>query len=181
LNPIPIAASLVCELDRLHHVLAKEDGSLISVCELKSGFCSNVIPGSATIRGTFRTFDIGNLRRIETLLRESVDTIAAQAKCEIRSQFDSRYDTPLRNSENAFQLVRDLASTCLPHGYWIEATEATRGMEDFAFYTAACGEGAMFWLGTGKSCPSLHNPGFDFPDEVLEWGILMFCLIALAS
>ena len=50
--------------------------------------------------------------------------------------------------------------------------------EDFSFYLNDR-EGAMFWLGLGEDWPKLHTPQFDFNEEALKTGILMFCLIAL--
>ena len=35
-------------------------------------------------------------------------------------------------------------------------------------------KGAMFGLGSGEDCPALHNPDYDFPDEIIETGIAMF-------
>ena len=36
----------------------------------------------------------------------------------------------------------------------------------------------MFGLGAGKSLPALHNPDYDYPDDITETGIYMFLEIA---
>lgn len=48
--------------------------------------------------------------------------------------------------------------------------------EDFGEFTKRY-QGAMFGLGAGKNKPDLHNPDYDFPDEILETGIAMFARI----
>jgi len=45
--------------------------------------------------------------------------------------------------------------------------------EDFGLFTQKY-KGAMFGLGAGISIPALHNPDYDFPDEITETGIRMF-------
>lgn len=45
--------------------------------------------------------------------------------------------------------------------------------EDFGVYTQQY-KGAMFGLGAGEHTPALHNPDYDFPDELIETGINVF-------
>lgn len=45
--------------------------------------------------------------------------------------------------------------------------------EDFGLFTQKH-KGAMFGLGSGITTPALHNPDYDYPDEITESGILMF-------
>jgi len=45
--------------------------------------------------------------------------------------------------------------------------------EDFGYITSNI-KGAMFGLGSGVTNPDLHNPDYDFPDEIIETGKSMF-------
>jgi amidohydrolase len=45
--------------------------------------------------------------------------------------------------------------------------------EDFGEITKLY-KGAMFGLGSGEDRPDLHNPDYDFPDEITASGIMMF-------
>jgi metal-dependent amidase/aminoacylase/carboxypeptidase family protein len=45
--------------------------------------------------------------------------------------------------------------------------------EDFGVFTQRY-PGAMFGIGSGTDAPALHNPDYDFPDEIIETGISMF-------
>ncbi len=45
--------------------------------------------------------------------------------------------------------------------------------EDFGWLTQAY-PGAMFGLGAGETTPALHNPDYDFPDELIDTGVRIF-------
>lgn len=45
--------------------------------------------------------------------------------------------------------------------------------EDFGLFTEKY-KGAMFGIGSGVDCPALHNPDYDFPDEIIQTGVSMF-------
>jgi metal-dependent amidase/aminoacylase/carboxypeptidase family protein len=49
--------------------------------------------------------------------------------------------------------------------------------EDFGLFTKHY-SGAMFGLGSGLDTPSLHNPDYDFPDEIIATGVAMFYQIS---
>jgi amidohydrolase len=55
----------------------------------------------------------------------------------------------------------------------IEITEPFKWGEDFGLFTQNF-KGAMFGLGAGKETPALHNPDYDFPDDLIATGIRMF-------
>lgn len=181
INPITTAAEIINELENLHYRFQHEDDSLLSVCMTQAGFCSNVIPDNAVISGTFRCSSHERIKELKELIRCCCENIALKRKCSLDTSFATKYDLPLINSDYSFKQVRDMATRYLPQELWYEVEKETRGMEDFAFYTNACANGAMFWLGTGKDCAPLHNACFNFPDAALENGILLLCLLALSS
>ncbi|MEQ8471804.1 MAG: amidohydrolase [Marinoscillum sp.] len=50
--------------------------------------------------------------------------------------------------------------------------------EDFGIFTEKF-PGAMFGIGSGLDCPALHNPDYDFPDEILETAMKVFHGVAI--
>jgi metal-dependent amidase/aminoacylase/carboxypeptidase family protein len=75
------------------------------------------------------------------------------------------------NSQEAFELIRDAAQE-----QDLEFEEMSSGVkwgEDFGLITQRF-SGAMFGVGSGEDCAALHNPDYDFPDEIIETGIKMF-------
>ena len=45
--------------------------------------------------------------------------------------------------------------------------------EDFGAFTQQF-SGAMFCIGSGENTPALHNPDYDFPEELIDYGVQMF-------
>ncbi|MDZ7739874.1 MAG: M20/M25/M40 family metallo-hydrolase [Bacteroidales bacterium] len=55
----------------------------------------------------------------------------------------------------------------------VNMNEPFRWSEDFSHFTKQF-PGAMFGLGSGIQQPALHNPDYDFPDEIIASGVNMF-------
>ena len=52
-----------------------------------------------------------------------------------------------------------------------------RASEDFGIF-GAWASSAMFFLGAGEDHPSLHNPDYDFPDDLIPLGSKVFMRVA---
>ena len=65
---------------------------------------------------------------------------------------------------------------------WIMNTlwKHSRWSEDFGVYTKSI-NGAFFGIGSGQSHPVLHNPDYDFPDDILATAIALYKSIALIT
>ncbi len=49
--------------------------------------------------------------------------------------------------------------------------------EDFGLFTQKY-KGTMFGIGSGENSPALHNPDYDFPDQIIPSGVNLFYSIA---
>jgi metal-dependent amidase/aminoacylase/carboxypeptidase family protein len=58
----------------------------------------------------------------------------------------------------------------VPHG---EGELPLRASEDFGRFGQRA-PAAMFFLGAGENHPSLHNPDYDFPDDLIGIGARVF-------
>lgn len=76
-----------------------------------------------------------------------------------------------RNDEGTIRLIREVAEQ--QGRQIIEKDMPFRWGEDFGRFTQAY-TGAMFGLGSGEQQPALHNPDFDFPDDLLPIGLQLF-------
>ncbi len=84
-----------------------------------------------------------------------------------------------QNDPNAVMLIRDAAK--LNHFDLVKRPMPFKWGEDFGLFTQKY-KGAMFGIGSGETCPALHNPDYDFPDEIIPTGVKMFTqLIELAT
>ena len=76
-----------------------------------------------------------------------------------------------QNNKEAVKLIRSAAKHCaLP---LIETPTPFRWGEDFGVFTQKF-KGAMFGIGAGENTPALHNPDYDFPDDILPSSVGMF-------
>lgn len=75
------------------------------------------------------------------------------------------------NHPKAVEIIRDVAHK--NHYKITERSYPFKWGEDFGLFTQKF-KGAMFGIGAGIDKPALHNPDYDFPDEILPTGINMF-------
>ncbi len=75
------------------------------------------------------------------------------------------------NHPKAVNFIRSAAVNC--NLTLTEREYPFRWGEDFGLFTQQI-KGAMFGLGAGINTPALHNPDYDYPDEITETGIRMF-------
>ncbi len=79
------------------------------------------------------------------------------------------------NDEGLVQKIQEVASESGLSTF--ERNEPFRWSEDFGKFTTRW-PGALIGLGSGEAQPQLHNPDYDFPDELLSPGIKLFESIA---
>ncbi len=75
------------------------------------------------------------------------------------------------NHPEAVAFVSKAADTHSLHKQQVE--QPFKWGEDFGLFTQKT-KGAMFGIGAGTDMPALHNPDYDFPDEITETGIKLF-------
>jgi metal-dependent amidase/aminoacylase/carboxypeptidase family protein len=126
--------------------------------------------------GTTRTFDreiwLSWPERIEKVVRGVCESMGAQYEL----QYTQGYP-PLLNDEEMAQWVRQCAIDVVGEQKVVEP-EPTMGGEDMAFYLEKA-KGCFFFLGVGREgCASLHNPKFDFNEDVLPLGVETYCRLA---
>ena len=154
------------------------DQAVLSITQIHAGHATNVIPDDAWIGGTIRTFTVPVLDLIESKLRHISQTIAAAFECSAEVEFLRNYP-PLINHVNetnfAIGVMQDLVGPSNVH----LAIDPTMGSEDFAFMLEkipGCyvflgnGDGTHRLGGHGLGPCNLHNPSYDFNDELLPIG-----------
>ena len=147
------------------------ESAVISVTQIHGGEAFNIIPDDAVLRGTIRTFK----PEIQALVEQSIERlcggIASAFGAQINVHFDLRYP-PTVNSATETAICRYAAETLLGKDKVRENELPSMGAEDFAFMLKEK-PGCYVWLGNGPGTGgcSLHNPHYDFNDEVLTYGI----------
>ena len=134
-----------------------------------------VSAGSGEVHFTLRAWDKNILNQkkeqLERCVEELCDEEKLQSSIEWLQDFEANY-----NSEKAVEIISGGAKKLN-----LSVTKVDtpfRWGEDFGLFTKRY-EGAMFGLGAGVNSLALHNPYYDFPDQIIPSGVKMFHQIIL--
>jgi amidohydrolase len=127
-------------------------------------------PGDAEVHFTLRSYlndDMNILiKKAETIVRK----IAVQEKLTAKISYKEIFPATKNNPECS-QIV---AHACTKSGLSSESLKKPfRWSEDFGHFTSQF-PGTLFGLGSGTDQPALHNPDFDFPDELISTGMTLY-------
>ncbi len=185
-DPIPVASALVQAFQTIISRNKKPiDAGVISVTMIHAGEATNVIPQSCELQGTVRTFTVEVLDMIEERMREMSVSLCESygAKCDF--EFSRNYP-PTINSANEAEFARGVMTEIVGAKNVI-AQEPTMGAEDFAYMLQAkpgCyvfitnGDGSHREMGHGGGPCMLHNPSYDFNDDLIPLGATYWVRLA---
>ncbi len=161
-DPIVIAAQIVSAAQTLISRNApSSDNAVVSITQIHSGSTWNVIPDSAWLEGTVRSFSQETRERLEQRFREIVLGIGAAFAAEVTFNWHAGPPSVVNDAHWAdFALQQASAS-----GFEARVVEASPIGEDFAFYQQQL-PGAFMMIGTGEPY-ALHHPAFRINDDVL--------------
>jgi amidohydrolase len=140
---------------------------LISICQFHAGSADNVIPGTATLRGTARS----HLPEIRDILESRLrDVVEGTAKVHgAKATLTYRRDYPVTsNHPQQTEFAAAVASQVVGTSSVDSNTPPLMGAEDFSFMLEAR-PGAFIFIGNGDSA-GLHNAGYDFNDDAIPIG-----------
>jgi hippurate hydrolase len=178
IDPVPVACQMVQAFQTIVTRNKKPvDTAVISVTMIHTGEATNVIPDVCEIQGTVRTFTTPVLDLVEQRMREIAQHTAAAfgARCEF--EFVRNYPPTVNTAAEADfarAVMRDMVGPDQ-----VLAQEPTMGAEDFAYMLQAkpgayCfignGDGAHREMGHGGGPCTLHNPSYDFNDDLIPLG-----------
>lgn len=162
------------------------DAAVLSITQFHAGETSNVIPDSAFIGGTVRTFTLEVLDLIETRLREITHGVAGAFDCSAEIEFIRNYP-PLINHQPEVDFAVSVITDLVGAGHVDTQIDPTMGAEDFAFMVLekpGCyvflgnGDGDHRAVGHGMGPCQLHNPSYDFNDALIPVGVSYWVKLA---
>jgi hippurate hydrolase len=188
IDPVPAACQMVQAFQTIVSRNTKPiDAAVISVTMIHAGEATNVIPDSCELQGTVRTFSTDVLDLIEKRMRQVAEhtSSAAGATCEF--EFHRNYP-PTVNSKAEAEFAREVMATIVGEQN-VLVQEPTMGAEDFAYMLQAkpgayCfianGDGSHREMGHGGGPCMLHNPSYDFNDDLIPLGATYWVKLAEA-
>jgi len=146
------------------------DAAVVSVTQMHSGDTWNVIPEEAVIRGTTRAFKEEVQDHMEAEIRRIANGVAKTFDVKADVHYERRYP-PTINDAAETDVTAAVARKIAGDERVFLDKDPMMGAEDFAFMLNEK-PGAYMWIGNGPregGC-MLHNPNYDFNDEVLPLG-----------
>ncbi len=180
-DPIVVASQIVLALQTvISRNVAPMQPAVLTVGQIEAGSAFNIIPPTAKMMGTVRTFDSEVQAlitgRMEGIVTKVAEAFGATAKLEF-----SEITPPLVNAETPTALVRQIAEEILGKNA-IVPSEPSMGGEDMAFYLQKV-PGCFFFLGSRNEAKGLvyghHHPRFDIDEGALPLGVAILATAAL--
>ncbi|WP_445005464.1 M20 aminoacylase family protein [Halomonas mongoliensis] len=163
-----------CQLvNQLQGLISREtpahQTAVLSVTQFHAGDAFNVIPETVELRGTLRCFDEPLRQRLQQRFADVVDATARLHGLKVALDYQPRYPATFNTPEHARRCAEVLER--VPG---IERVHRdlppSMASEDFAFMLNER-PGAYIWLGNGEHSAALHNPHYDFNDDLTPLGV----------
>ena len=186
IDPVPVACQMV---QAFQTIITRNrrpiDPGVISVTMIHAGEATNVVPDFAELRGTVRTFSTEVLDLIESRMKVVAEHTCAAFGASCDFEFTRNYPPTVNHAAETEFVKRVLGEVVPPAN--VLPFEPTMGAEDFSFFLQAkpgCyfvignGDGAHREGGHGIGPCMLHNPSYDFNDELIPLGATAWVRIA---
>src|SRR5258707_6321399 len=141
--------------------------AVVSACSFHAGSAFNIIPPTATLGGTVRTFDPDVRDLVERRISEVADGIARAYGGSAETTYNRMYPATV-NHERETVIAAEVARDVVGADRVDDRTTPIMGGEDFAFMLLER-PGAFIFLGMGDS-PECHHPAYTFNDSILGHG-----------
>ena len=176
IDPIPIAAQLVNALQTVvSRSTSPNDSVVFSITKIHAGDAYNVIPDSARLSGTVRTFSMDKMRQIEAQVQDLAQSTAAAFGASAALNFKVPFH-PVVNDEATTAFAGDVCASIAGDGNVLRTGAPGTGSEDFSFMAEQV-PGCYLIIGNGEDSNALHNPGYDFNDDAIVYGGSFFARV----
>jgi len=170
-DPVVVAGQLIGALQGIvSRNLSPLDSGVVSVTQMHGGDAYNVVPDSVTLSGTCRTFSEEVKAQIRQQMATMVENICAAYGATGTLDYRSIYPATVNVPEHA-TLCAEVAGELVGSAKVRQNELPSMGAEDFAFMLQER-PGAYIWIGNGtaEGGRGLHNPYYDFNDDILPLG-----------
>ena len=181
IDPVLVGAQIVTALQSL---VAREvdpiESGVVTVAAFLAGEAFNVIPETAELRGTVRTFTPANRDLLQERVGALVTGIAAAMRAEATVEYARGYPATVNDPELTELVRRACEATVGPDKVLTGAP--MMGAEDFSYFLEAV-PGSFFFVGSKNPERGLvwghHHPRFDLDEAALAVGIEAMVRVAL--
>ena len=186
IDPVPIACQMVQGFQTIVSRNKKPvEAGVISVTMIHGGEATNVVPDSCELQGTVRTFTTELLDLVERRMKQVAEHTCAAHEATCEFEFHRNYPATVNSAAEAEFAAKVMAGIVGEQN--VLPQEPTLGGEDFAYMLQAkpgayCfianGDGTHRDMGHGGGPCMLHNPSYDFNDELIPLGATYWVRLA---
>ena len=171
-NPVLAMTTIIEELLKIPNMTTSEQNTdLITIIHAKLGeIAFGTSPGDATIMATFRSHFDEHMQIMSDKAENLVEKIAEDHQLDYDIEWVEQFPAVINDDECVDISIS--ASKLLDRDV-VTINEPFLWSEDFSYFTQDI-KGAMFGIGSGVNHPQLHNPDYDFPDNILDTGVCLF-------
>ncbi|MDR0577433.1 MAG: amidohydrolase [Candidatus Accumulibacter sp.] len=172
IDPLVAASHLVVALQTVvSRNVRPGEGAVVSITQIHGGDAVNVIPDLAVLRGTTRGFKPETEALLETAIRRVCAGIENAFGTRVNVIFNQRFP-PTVNSVREAEICREAAAGVLGVENVRRNERPSMAAEDFSHMLLEK-PGCYAWIGNGSEDGgrALHNPYYDFNDEILAIGV----------
>lgn len=131
-------------------------------------------PGFAEMMFTIRGTQLQDFNYLKDYLLKTIDSSIEKASPPKAIHMEYEWAEEFPNTVNDTKCTEIVLESAVKSKFSTEILQSPfRWSEDFGHFLNFC-PGAIFGLGAGKDQPALHNPDYDFPDDLIDTGIQMF-------
>ncbi|MEC6997529.1 MAG: M20 aminoacylase family protein [Pseudomonadota bacterium] len=175
IDPILCGSAIV---QNLQHIVSRNSNPketlVITVASFHSGNANNVIPKTAKLNGTIRYYndEIGKMvrKRFYEVVNNTCQTFGAKPEISFKKGYPATVNHK-KQSLFAYNVAKKVSGKNSSNNQ-----TPMMGSEDFSYFLKQV-PGAFAWIGNGKSA-SLHNPKYDFDDNILCTGASFLATLA---
>ena len=171
IDPIVAAAQIVTGLQSIvARTVDPLEAGVVSVTKIHGGDAFNVIPQAVELAGTVRTFKPQVREVIASGIERIAEGTAAALGAKATVNVEGRFPATVNTADETAR-AEAAAAVVVGAGRVHRDIAPCMGSEDFAFMLQAR-PGSYIWIGNGAGPGGcfLHNPGYDFNDEILPIG-----------
>ena len=186
IDPVPTACQIVQGFQTIISRNKKPvEAGVISVTMIHTGEVTNVVPDSCVLQGTVRTFSYELIDMLERRMKQVAEHTCAAHEATCEFEFVRNYPPTINTAAEA-DFARQVMIDIVGEDK-VLAQEPTMGAEDFSFMLQAkpgayCfianGDGTHREMGHGGGPCTLHNPSYDFNDDLIPLGATYWVKLA---
>lgn len=175
-DPIVVAANMVMTLQTIvSRNVNPTETAVVTVGTIHGGTASNVIPESAEITVSIRSFSRDVRETLERRVRDIATSIAEAHGASVSIDYERGYPVVI-NSEQETAFATAVVQELVGEDN-VGVCPMIPGSEDFAYFLERK-PGCFLRLGNGENSAILHSSKYDFNDDSLTTGAAMWARLA---